>query len=167
MNTPTPTPESAGPAAAGLLGSVRQTLADLAAIAKQLSEDGQLPPSAAAKLDRLGRELAEAAAAVRAVPGQPPEPARRPGPVLGLPAVAALLTAVAGALDIPPPAGPDDEMVFLRLRSARAAEALRAIMNVLSHQPASDLDVAWCAAWLDQALAGYPAAGYEHSPMTS
>jgi hypothetical protein len=153
--------------AADLHGSVQQTLSDLTKLARELPEEGPASPGTATKLTKLSRELGEAAAIVRALPGQPPEPARLPWPVLGAAAVRGLLESVATALDLPAPATAEDEMTFLRLRSDRATETLRAIMNVLSHQPATDLDLAWCSAWLDEALEEYPAAGYEHSPMSS
>jgi hypothetical protein len=55
------------------------------------------------------------------------------------------------ALDIPAPASPDDEMIFLRVRSQRSAEALKAVFNVLAHPRRTDLDYAWTVArwrWL-------------------
>jgi hypothetical protein len=167
---PVPVSRVATPAA-NLIGSVQQTLTDLRQLARQLPEDGQPPPSTATALTRLSRELAEAAAMVRAIPGHPDAPST-PGPrpigvpMLGTTAVRGLLTAVSKALDIPPPAGPDDEMTFLRLRSERATEALRSVLNFLSHPSRTDLDLSWCAAWLDEALEQYPADQYSHSTMS-
>lgn len=150
--------------AEGLLGSLQQTQADLATVAKQLKQDGSLPPSAAGTLTRLAGELAEAAAMIRAVPGAPPAAAV---PVLRATAVRALLHSVAEALDCPAPATAEDEVTFLRLRSERATEALRAILNVLADPGRTDLDYSWIAANLDIAIQQYPADRYEHSAMTS
>jgi hypothetical protein len=86
-------------------------------------------------------------------------------PLLGSTAVRALLTALGGVLDIPLPAGPDDEVTFLRLRSERAAEANRAILRVLAEKTATDLDLAWTAAWLNEAMRQYPADAYGRNAM--
>jgi hypothetical protein len=167
MTTDDPTTRTT--TAEDLRGSVQQSLADLAKVAEALPEAGSPPPNAARVLTQLSGELAEAAAMVRALPGRPADDpaATAPAvPLLGSTAVRALLTALGSALDIPLPAGPDDEVTFLRLRSERAAEANRAILRVLCDRAATDLDLAWTGAWLDEAMRQYPADAYEHSAMT-
>jgi hypothetical protein len=163
----------APPSVTGLRGSVRQTLNDLATLATDLqppwaadpAEDGAAVDGAAATLDQLARELAEAAALARAITGHPRQaPAV---PYTGRSALTGLLTAVIAALEIPPPAAAQDETTFLRLRSQRAAEAARACRRILDDRSSTDLDMAWTAAWLDDLMRQMPADSYEHNPMSS
>lgn len=151
-----------------LRGSPAQSLADLGCLAEAVPADPAISPapSTATPLTRLSRELAEAAAMVRAVRGQLPEATERASRQLGDKAVRALLRAVSSALGIPPPADDDsDELVYIRLRSARAAESCRALARVLDDQTAGDLDLAWTAARLDDVVGQLPADSYEHSSM--
>jgi hypothetical protein len=149
---------------------MQNTLADLAELTTDLRliwaadpADTAAADQAAAKLDRLARELAEAASMARAITGHPRQaPAV---PFIGRSALSGLLTAVITALEIPPPAGTEDETIFLRVRSQRAAEAARACRRVLDDKGATDLDLAWTGAWLDAMCRQLPADGYEHHPM--
>jgi hypothetical protein len=148
-----------------LRGSVQQSAADLCDVAARLSDDDVVAPGVARILARLSTELAEAAAVARAVPGDDDAPGSRPIPVrmLSSTAVRGLLRAVADALDIPAPASQQDELTFLRLRSDRAAEAIRALYAVLAHAGRTELDLAWTSASLRRALQQYPADSYEHA----
>jgi hypothetical protein len=78
-----------------------------------------------------------------------------------------LLAAVAEALDCPPPAGQDDEGVFMRLRSDRARLALAALRPVLADAECGPDQMSAAAARLRDGVAACPADGYAVSPLSS
>jgi hypothetical protein len=134
-----------------LAGSVRQSLADLGKISEQL-DAGVVPGMImATQLETLAGEIRAAAA----VAGGSPDD--------GTSAVRGLLAAIVEALDIPGPAGPDAERAYLRIRSERAGEVVRACANVLetSSDPTAR-NWSWSASWLRTAAADHSTGAYQH-----
>jgi len=111
--------------------------------------------------------------------------ARRPQPLLGIPPTVSrlpfapspgrpgrepcrdLLAAVRDALDCPQPADHAGEGAFLRLRSDRARLALAALGPVLADPESGPAQMTAAARSLREDLAGYPADGYRHSPLST
>jgi len=149
----------------GMRGTVNQVLAELGDIAAALESPEADLDRAARHLDRLARETAEAATIAREITGHPREDHKVP--FIGRNALNAILGAVVEALEIPPPAGEADELPFLRARSLRASEAARACRRVRDDEHATDLDLAWAGAWLDDIVGQTPASGYQHAAMSS
>jgi hypothetical protein len=118
--------------------------------------DAGIPPgeATAMRLAALAGELREAAAAITSV--------RRPDED-STAMIRGFLAAVAGALDIPRPASADDERAYLRARSLRADEVLRAARTIM--ESANDpigRNWAWAAAWLKVAASDHGTACYAH-----
>jgi hypothetical protein len=138
-----------------LAGSVRQSLHELAKISEAM--DVGIPPGepVAMQLVTLAAELREAAAAIANGPAQHGD---------GTDAVRGFLWAVRDALEIPRPAGPDDERAYLRARSLRADEICRAARNIMNSAPdATGRNWSWSAAWLRTAASDHSVGGYEHA----
>ena len=77
-----------------------------------------------------------------------------------------LLSAVADALSLPPPATANDEVTFLRLSRDRARLVIFACRRVLLDREAHDADLLAIAGALREQAAEYPPDLYEHHPMT-
>jgi hypothetical protein len=125
---------------ADLAGSVRQSLSELAKISEAM-DSGHPPGEATAmRLSALAAELREAAAAITS--------GRRPDED-STTMIRGFLAAVVEALAIPQPAGPDDERAYLRSRSLRADECVRACQNIMdSANDPVGRNWAWSAGWL-------------------
>jgi hypothetical protein len=138
-----------------LAGSVRQSLSALARISEGM--DAGIPPGepVAMQLVTLAAELREAAAAITSGPAQHGD---------GTDQVRSFLRAVCEALDIPRPAGADDERAYLRARSLRADEVVRAARNIMDSAPdPTGRNWSWSAAWLRTAASDHSVTGYEHA----
>jgi hypothetical protein len=100
--------------------------------------------------------------------GPDPAPAIADGAVPGPVTVCRdLLRAIADALDCPPPAGENDEEVFLRLRSDRARLALAALRPVLADTECGPGQMAEAACRLRDRVAACPVGGYAVSSLSS
>jgi hypothetical protein len=138
-----------------LAGSVRQSLSELAKISEAM--DAGHPPgeATAMRLVTLAAELREAAAAITSGPAQHGD---------GTDQVRSFLAAVCEALDIPRPAGADDERAYLRARSLRADEVIRAARNIMESAPdPTGRNWSWSGAWLKTAASDHGTAGYQHA----
>jgi hypothetical protein len=138
-----------------LAGSVRQSLGELSKISEAM--DAGHPPGehVAMRLVSLAAELREAAAAITNGPAQLGD---------GTDQVRSFLAACCEALDIPKPAGPEDERAYLRVRNLRADEVVRAARNITESVPdATGRNWSWSAAWLKTAASDHSTAGYQHA----
>jgi hypothetical protein len=138
-----------------LAGSVRQSLYELTRISGAM--DSGVPPGepVAMQLVTLAAELREAAAAITSGPAQHGD---------GTDTVRGFLRAVRDALEIPRPAGPDDERAYLRARALRADEVCRAARNIMESAPdATGRNWSWSAAWLRTAASDHSVTGYQHA----
>jgi hypothetical protein len=121
---------------------MRQSLSELAKISQLVS---------------LAAELREAAAAITSGPAQHGD---------GTDQVRGFLRAVCEALDIGKPAGADDERAYLRARSLRADEVIRAACNIMESAPdPTGRNWSWSAAWLRTAASDHGTAGYRHGEV--
>jgi hypothetical protein len=135
-----------------LAGSVRQSLGELAKISEAL--DAGVPPTLAlaVTLETLAGELRSAAATAAGASDD------------GTSAVRSFLQATLEALDIPSPAGPDGERAYLRVRSARADEVIRACRNILdSPSDPTGRNWAWSGAWLRTSVSDHSTLSYDHA----
>jgi hypothetical protein len=142
-----------------LAGSVRQSLSELAKISEAI--DAGHPPgeATAMRLTALAAELREAAAAITAQPADHGD---------GTDQVRSFLAAVVEALAIPDYAGDVDERAYLRCRSARADEVVRAAANIMASAPdATGRNWSWSAAWLKVAASDHGTGCYTHADPAS
>jgi hypothetical protein len=77
-----------------------------------------------------------------------------------------LLSAVADALDCPPPASQSDEDAFMRLRSDRARLALAALRPMLADTEYGSGQIAEATCRLRDGVAAYPADRYAVSALS-
>jgi hypothetical protein len=77
-----------------------------------------------------------------------------------------LLAAACDMLDCPPPADPAAEGVFLRLRCERAQLMLGVLRSVLADPVPGPVQLTEAAGRLRSGMAGCPADGYVHSPLS-
>jgi hypothetical protein len=137
-----------------IAGSIRQTTDELVRLLARLGAGGRPGEATAALLITLGHELREVAAQITA----------RPAGDDGTSAVRSFLVAVTVALDIPRPATSEDERGYLRTRSLRAGEVLKAAASIAGSAPDPvGLNWRWSAAQLTAAAGLIGTGGYRHA----
>lgn len=149
LNDPTaptsPTPD--------IPGMVREAAAELARISHALDTGVQPTITMSTMLNVVAVNLRDASALMTGAPVDD-----------GTTSVRAMLACIAGALDIPQPDGPEDIPGYLKTRSLRAGEVVRACRAVIeSPDDSTARNWRWATAWLATAIAEHGTDGYAHA----